>query len=125
VFTLAPTGPSPIRSGHRLQRFLRLMDETPLIQVEDLDITGSVSPTIELLQQILEQRVAPAAGSMGRYLKDNFPVWSLVGRLLLQRRFRRVRDHYFSGAYNQATFEAFKTYRYFDYMLPDLAQGAG
>jgi len=125
VFTLAPTGPSPIRSGHRLQRFLHLMQETPLVQVEDQDITASVSPTIELLRQILEQRVVPAAGSLGRYLSDNYPVWSLLGRLFLQRRFRRVRDHYFSGAYNQQTFEAFKSYRYFDYMLPASVQELG
>ncbi len=110
-------GDGVIRGGHSLQKFYRLVGETPFRCVHDEDLTARVSPTIELLDQLLRERVAPATQSIARFLTTNHPLLSRLAGVFLGRQGRRVRDRYFGGLYSRATFEKYKSYRHFVYVL--------
>lgn len=124
--TFSLTGPQqdPIRSGHGLEKFFRLIDGSPFMQVADEDITQRVSPTIALLEDVMQNRVKPALDSTHHYLRGKHPVVTRLAKALWGRRFRRACDRHCGGDYTQQTFEATKSYRFFAYTLGP-GKGAG
>lgn len=117
VFSLTGPKQDPIRSGHGLEKFFRLVDESPFIQLADEDITRRVSPTIALLEEVMQNRVKPAMDSVHHYLRGKHPVITHLAKALWGRRFNRVYDRHCGGGYTQQTFEATKSYRFFAYTL--------
>ncbi len=115
VFSLASPKQDPIRSGHGLEKFFRLVGETPFIQVVDEDITRRVSPTIALLGDVVQNRVKPALDSTHHYLRGKHPVITRLAKALWGRRFNRAYDRHCGGGYTQQAFEATKSYRFFAY----------
>lgn len=111
VFSRRGPEHDPIRSGHPLARFHRLVAQAPFEPERDEDLTALAAPTVGLLAEILQQRLRPALALSHAYLLRRHPLaWRLLG-LFAGRRWRRARDHYLNGAYDQRGFEASKTYR--------------
>jgi hypothetical protein len=70
-----------------------------------------VSPTIELLDDCLTNRLLPAARTLGDYLDDTHPRLTRLGAWLLRRRLARLRYKYLSGNRSRMVFEKYKSYR--------------
>jgi SAM-dependent methyltransferase len=110
-------GDGVIRGGQSLSRFQTLISDSRFAPVAEDDITTQVSPTIDLVADLLERRVAPAARALDSFLGSRHPLsWRIV-RGLTRRRLRKVDARYFSGHYNRRTFERYKTYRYMTFRL--------
>jgi SAM-dependent methyltransferase len=60
--------------GHLLAEFYRQRAATPFALLRDEDLTLRVSPTIELLDDWLRHRLAPAGKTLDCYLREQVPV---------------------------------------------------
>lgn len=105
------TGDRSFGGGHALQDFRDRMRATPLRQLRDEDLTARVSPNLDLINDILLNKVKPVGESLGRYFGDNYPLASWVVRRLLARKIAKANYKYFSGHRSKATFERYKSYR--------------
>jgi len=104
-------GDGVIRGGQSLSKFKALIADSRFTSVDEDDITTDVSPTIDLVADLLERRVAPAARALDAFLGSRHPfAWRIVRRFT-RGRLRKVDARYFSGHYNRRTFERYKTYR--------------
>jgi hypothetical protein len=78
----------------------------------DDDITKRVSPSLDLVNDTLMKRVAPAGAALWAFLRSRHPALCVLLRALFGRRFReKVTLKYFSGVRSRETFERYKTYR--------------
>ncbi len=104
-------GDRSFSGGHILSEFYRLVGESGFEIEQDVDLTKQVSPNIALLDELLAQRLVPAAGSVDLYLQGAYPKTTRLIKWLLRRRLARVRYKYLSGNRSQAVFEKYKSYR--------------
>ena len=96
--------------GHAWRAFNERMRSAPFALERDEDITLRVSPNVELVNQVLEQRLMPAAGTLGEYFASNYPKLAWVFGRLFRKKLAKLRRKYFSGHRTAATFERYKTY---------------
>jgi len=104
--------------GHPLKDFYASMKLTPFVLVKDEDITRRVSPNMELVNDLLMNRIKPATLTIGRYIESRYPLLARLAIRLLRRKLDRVNYKYFSGHRSQEVFERYKTYRLLLYRLP-------
>jgi SAM-dependent methyltransferase len=97
--------------GHHLKDFYPLVEELPFEIDVDKDITAQITPNLELLNDILVNRVLPVLEMSGRYLEGRNPWIYRSVRWLARRKLDRVQFKYFSGFRSPETFERYKTYR--------------
>lgn len=97
--------------GHGLAEFYDCLAQSPFELLRDDDITERVSPTIELLDDWLVNRLAPAAATLNVYFLDNYPRLTRLFKWLLRRRLGRLRYKYLAGNRSCAVFEKYKSYR--------------
>lgn len=104
-------GDNTFGGGHRLPAFYRALADAPFAIERDDDITPRMSPNLDLVNDVLINRVKPAAESIGRYLSGRYPLLSSLGGLFLRRGWERTRMKYLSGYRSREMFERYKVYR--------------
>ncbi|MEN8107328.1 MAG: class I SAM-dependent methyltransferase [Pseudomonadota bacterium] len=97
--------------GHLLTEFYRQLEASSFALLRDTDLTRRISPTIELLDDWLNDRLIPAAGTMDDYLLDNYPRLTGLLKWLLRHKLARLRYKYLAGNRSRAVFEQYKSYR--------------
>lgn len=97
--------------GHRYSEFERHLADSDWRVLEDTDITAETSPTIDLVDQLLRQRIGPALGTLDTYLRGRHPWLLRLVKRLFRRKFAKLSYKYLSGYRSQAVFERYKTYR--------------
>jgi SAM-dependent methyltransferase len=104
--------------GHPLKDFYASMKRTPFVLVKDEDITRRVSPNMELVNDLLMNRIKPATLTIGRYVEGRYPLLARLALGLLRRKLDKLNHKYFSGHRSREVFERYKTYRLLLYRLP-------
>ncbi len=104
--------------GHPLREFYASMKRTPFVLVKDEDITRRVSPNMELVNDLLMNRIKPATLAVGRYVDGRYPLLSRLALGLLRKKLGELNHKYFSGHRSKEVFERYKTYRLLLYRLP-------
>ena len=104
--------------GHSWRAFQAAIDGFPFQRLRDDDITTRVSPNLQLLNDWLMNRGRPAALTIHRYIRDNYPVSTRLLLRLFRKRLRKLQFKYFSGFRSRETFERYKTYHLLVYRLP-------
>ena len=104
--------------GHPLKDFYASMKRTPFVLVKDEDITRRVSPNMDLVNDLLMNRIKPATLAIGRYVEDRYPLLVRLALRLLRRKVDKLNHKYFSGHRSKEVFERYKTYRLLLYRLP-------
>ena len=104
--------------GHPLYEFYASMKQTPFVLVKDEDITRRVSPNMELVNDLLMNRIKPATLAIGRYVESRYPLLVGLTLRLLRKKLEKVNHKYFSGHRSKEVFERYKTYRLLLYRLP-------
>jgi SAM-dependent methyltransferase len=104
-------GDHSFSGGHLLGQFYAQLDDSPFDKVHDEDLTARVSPNIDLLDEWLTQRLVPAAGSIDRFLRDQYPRSRRVLKWLARRKLAKLKYKYLSGHRNAAMFQKYKSYR--------------
>ncbi len=104
--------------GHPLREFYASMKRTPFVLMKDEDITRRVSPNMELVNDLLMNRIKPATLAVGRYVDGRYPLLSRLALGLLRKKLGELNHKYFSGHRSKEVFERYKTYRLLLYRLP-------
>jgi len=104
--------------GHPLKDFYATMKQTPFVLVKDEDITGRVSPNMELVNDLLMKRIKPATLSIGRYVEGRYPLLARLALGLLRKKLEKLNHKYFSGHRSKEVFERYKAYHLLLYRLP-------
>ena len=104
-------GDRSFSGGHLLGQFYELLHDSPFRKVLDEDLTSRISPNIDLLDEWLMQRLVPAAGSIDRFLQDQYPRSSRVLKWLARHKLAKLKYKYLSGHRNAAMFRKYKSYR--------------
>jgi len=104
--------------GHPLKDFYVTMKQTPFVPVKDEDITRRISPNMELVNDLLMNRIKPATLAIGRYVEGRYPLLSRLALGLLRRKLDKLNYKYFSGHRSREVFERYKAYRLLLYRLP-------
>jgi SAM-dependent methyltransferase len=106
----AGPGDRTFGGGHAWRAFNEHMRGAPFALERDEDITRQVSPNVELVNQVLEKRITPAAATLGEYIAGNYPRLAWVLGKLFRKKLAKLRRKYLSGHRTPATFERYKTY---------------
>jgi SAM-dependent methyltransferase len=111
-------GDRSFKGGHSLREFRSRIADTPFALLKDEDITWRVSPNLELLNDLLMNRIKPAGLTLHRYLAGNYPLLSRIAFWPLRKRLAKANYKYFSGFRSREVFERYKTYHLMVYRLP-------
>lgn len=104
-------GDGSFGGGHNYEEFVDWIEQTDWRCIQNDDITPYTSPNIRLLDELLTQRVAPAIGTLDRFLCGRHPWMLWVIKRLFQKRLRKLKFKYLSGNRSEAVFTRYKTYR--------------
>jgi len=114
-------GSSPLPGGHPLSKFYDVVSGYPLDLVKDLDITEQTAPTLDLVNDMLNEVVKPTVELGQQLLDDRLPVVSKCLRFLYRKKINRINKKYFSGVKTAENFKKFKSYRLLLYRKRPLA----
>ena len=103
-------GDKSFGGGHPWREFLATMAHFPFVLLRDEDLTGRVSPNLQLLNDWLMTRARPASITLHRYFSGNHPMITRAVLWVFRRRLRKLQYKYFSGFRSRETFERYKTY---------------
>lgn len=105
-------GDGTFRGGKPIRGFRETLARRPFALERDEDLTPRMSPNLELVNDVLMKRVAPAGAALWEFAVSRHPWLCALARGLYGRRFReKVIRKYFSGLRSRETFERYKTYR--------------
>lgn len=104
-------GDGAFGGGHRWHEFEPALAATPLRIESDRDLTPQIAPNLALLEEVLQQRIAPALGTIDAYLAQRRPLLRRLLRFALRRKIERVKFKYLSGHRSPESFSRYKTYR--------------
>lgn len=97
--------------GHPLASFYALLKDAPFVTVRDDDITQLVSPNLQLVNDLLQQRIGPACFTVSGYVRQRYPFIAWIIRKAFNAKLTKLRLKYLSGQRNKETFEKYKNYR--------------
>lgn len=104
-------GDKSFGGGHELIDFYAALTEYGFVIEQDDDITRFISPSVALVDGLLRVRIAPALGSIDRYLSARVPRLRRLVGWLLRKKLAKLHYKYLAGNRSQAVFERYKTYR--------------
>jgi len=102
-------GDGSMGGGHLLSGFYEFIKGDFEI-VKDQDITKNVSPSLELLNEVLMNRIHPAILSFDTYFRAKYPLLRRLIKFYLRKRLKRLKFKYFSGYRSKPVYERYKTY---------------
>jgi SAM-dependent methyltransferase len=104
-------GDGAFRGGHWWREFGPTAQAAGFSIVRDEDITAQIAPNLQLLEDILQNRVGPATLSIAGYAQQRYPLLSRMVGWVLRKKLEKIRFKYLSGHRSPAAFSRYKTYR--------------
>jgi SAM-dependent methyltransferase len=104
-------GDGAFRGGHWWREFAPTAQAAGFRIVRDDDITPQIAPNLELLEDVLQQRVGPAAFTIAGYAQVRYPLLSRIIGRVFRKKLEKMRFKYLSGHRSPAAFSRYKTYR--------------
>jgi SAM-dependent methyltransferase len=104
-------GDGAFRGGHWWREFGPTAQAAGFAIVHDEDITPQIAPNLDLLEDVLQHRIGPAAFSIAGYAQVRYPLLSRMLAWLFRKKLDKVRFKYLSGHRSAAVFSRYKTYR--------------
>ncbi len=110
--TLAP-GRSVIGGGHRIDRFMNVLEHSGLKVLEDKDITRETAPNLDIVAQMGRELLLPTFRLAGYYFDQNHPWLAKLFRWKYDRKIKKIQRKYLSGERSGESFARHKVYRLF------------
>jgi len=107
-------GDQSIKGGHALDHFYEILKDRPFTIMDDEDITPYMSPNLQLVNDLLMNKVKPAGLVLGQYIRDNYPKVASLYKLIrpfMRKTENKIQFKYFSGYRSKEVFERYKSYR--------------
>lgn len=106
---------SPISGGHQLGRFYDIVSEYPLESLKDLDITEETAPTIDIENDVFRETVKPTVDLVQQLLDNRYPIMSKFVKRVYRKKINKINKKYFTGERTGENFKKFKSYRFLLY----------
>lgn len=104
-------GDGAFRGGHWWREFAPTAQAAGFRILRDEDITPSIAPNLELLEEVLQKRVGPAAFTLAGYAQARYPLLARIIGRVFAKKLEKMRFKYLSGHRTPAAFSRYKTYR--------------
>lgn len=108
-------GKNPLQAGHKFSKYQRIIEEYPLEQQTEIDITAETAPTIQILDDFLTNLALPVSELCSIYLHGNYPRLMKILNWKLGKKFDKLENRYFKGEMNVEAYMKYETYRLFLY----------
>ncbi len=111
IFRKSVEGSSAISGGHNLEKFYDHMATFPFQQLKDADITEQTACNMDLMNDVMQKVVRPAADACLRFLQSRYPLVLKFLRWKYRNKLEKIERKYFSGQRTGETFKKYKSYR--------------
>lgn len=102
-----------IKGGHKLDKFMNLMKQSPFRIIEDIDITTKTAPNLDILDRATKEVIMPIVDAAERFFKSRHPVVSKVLKWKYRKKIEKAEQKYLKGKRAGKDFVDYKTYRLF------------
>jgi SAM-dependent methyltransferase len=104
-------GDKAFGGGKPLDKFYHRVRAYGLQIQQDEDITTAISPSVELLDELIHRRIQPSLEAIDAFLQQRLPrLWPLTRRVF-RKPWSKVRFKYLEGHRCRSVFERYKSYR--------------
>ncbi|MBE0535479.1 MAG: class I SAM-dependent methyltransferase [Phycisphaerae bacterium] len=100
-----------LSGGERWTRFNETMEQYPFVQVADIDITDATAPTVDLLNDALQQAIQPTMALAVQLVASRHPLLHKLVHRIYRRKIEKINSKYFSGRMSGEDFKKCKSYR--------------
>jgi ubiquinone/menaquinone biosynthesis C-methylase UbiE len=111
IFRKSVEGSSAISGGHGLKKFYDIIATFPFQQLKDVDITEQTAGNMDLMNDVMQKVVRPAADAGLRFLQNRYPLILKFLRWKYRKKLEKAERKYFSGQRTGETFKKYKSYR--------------
>ena len=101
----------PIRGGHKIEPFRKLIAQYPFQNLLDQDITKETARNYDLMNDLLNQVGVPIWELAFRYGEANYPRYTKIAKKIFRKKIAKIESKYLQGQRTAATFTRYKTYR--------------
>lgn len=122
VFKKNVEGSKAMRGGHKLEKFLGLIEQSPFKQLENIDITEQTAPNMDLESEVMEKVAGPVMNAGLRFFQSRHPMVLKVLMWKYRKEIEKMEKKYLGGGRTGEDFRKFKTYQMFLYQKQDSKQ---
>jgi SAM-dependent methyltransferase len=101
--------------GQKLTKFNDIIAKFPFTLIEKVDITEQTAPTIDLLNDVLENVVRPVVDAGFRFFQSRYPIALKFLTWRYRRKIEKIRKKYLNGSRTGQDFKKYKSYQLFLY----------
>lgn len=102
-----------IKGGHKFDKFMSILGQSPFRVIEDIDITAQTAPNLDILDKATKEVIMPVFNAGERFLQSRHPIILKLIRWKFRKKIEKTEKKYFSGKRTGKDFAQSKTYRFF------------
>jgi SAM-dependent methyltransferase len=115
VFKKNIEGSKAMRGGHKLEKFLGLVEKSPFKQLENVDITEQTAPNMDMESEVMEKVAGPVMNAGLRFFQSRHPMVLKILMWKYRKEIEKMEKKYLGGGRTGEDFRKFKTYQMFLY----------
>jgi SAM-dependent methyltransferase len=105
--------PGGIKGGHKLDKFMTLLRQSPFGIIEDIDITGRTAPNLDILDRATKEVMIPVVNAAERFFQSRNPIILKLIKWKYRKKIEKAEQKYLKGKRAGKDFAEYKTYRLF------------
>ncbi len=103
--------PGNFGGGHLLEKFYAETQQAGIKIISDKDITKNIAPNVDLLDDILMNRLLPASQILDEFIKTRINFLYSLLKFFLRKKLKKIEFKYFTGQRTAKQFSKYKSYR--------------
>jgi len=102
-----------IKGGHKLDKFMSLLKQSPFEIIEDIDITDQTAVNLDILDRATKEVMIPVVDAAERFFKSRNPVVLKILKWKYRKKIAKAEQKYLKGNRAGKDFAEYKSYRLF------------
>jgi 2-polyprenyl-3-methyl-5-hydroxy-6-metoxy-1,4-benzoquinol methylase len=105
--------PGSLKGGHKLDKFMNLLGQSPFKIIEDIDITAQTAPNLDILDRATKEVMIPVVSAAERFFQSRNPIILKFIKWKYRKKIEKAEEKYLKGNRTGKDFAYYKTYRLF------------
>ncbi|MEN6384968.1 MAG: methyltransferase domain-containing protein [Phycisphaerales bacterium] len=102
-----------LKGGHKLDKFMNIMQKSNFRIIEDIDITAETAPNMDIVDRATKEVMIPIADAVDRFLMSRNPWITKLIKWKYRKKLAKAQNKYLYGKRTGKDFMEQKTYRLF------------
>jgi hypothetical protein len=102
-----------LKGGHKLEKFMDLMDASDFRIIEDIDLTAETAPNMDIVDRATKEVMIPIFNAGDRFLQSRHPILLKLIKWKYRKKLQKAEDKYLKGKRTGKDFMEQKSYRFF------------